>query len=130
MWLLSGTALWYSTLWGDAPLPVRWVLVRDSTKKYKTWAYFSTDQLQNPAEIVSDFAKRWNSVLDRLTFAARIDLVRYKLCNVEFSRCSNWLRITPTRAVFYRPLPQMFSTNSGCRATDFIFERNEPAWKS
>jgi len=29
MWLLSGTGVWYSTLWGDAPLPVRWVLVRD-----------------------------------------------------------------------------------------------------
>ena len=60
MWLLSGTGVWYSTLWGDAPLPVRWVLVRDPGEKYETKAYFSTDQSQSPAEIVSDFVKRWN----------------------------------------------------------------------
>lgn len=60
MLLLSGTALWYSTLWGDAPLPLRWVLVRDPQERYETKAYFSTDQEQSPAQIVSDFVKRWN----------------------------------------------------------------------
>ncbi|HEX2911738.1 MAG TPA: transposase [Chloroflexia bacterium] len=60
IWLLSGTGLWYSTLWGEAPLPLRWVLVRDPQEKYETRAYFSTDQSQSPAEIVGDFVKRWN----------------------------------------------------------------------
>jgi len=60
MQLLSGTALWYSTLWADAPVPVRWVLVRDPQQRYETRAYFSTDQNQAPGQIVSDFVKRWN----------------------------------------------------------------------
>lgn len=60
MELLSGTALWYSTLWADAPVPVRWVLVRDPQQRYETRAYFSTDQNQAPSQIVSDFVKRWN----------------------------------------------------------------------
>jgi hypothetical protein len=60
MELLSGTALWYSTLWADAPVPVRWVLGRDPEQRYETRAYFSTDQNQASAQIVSDFVKRWN----------------------------------------------------------------------
>ena len=60
MWLLTGTALWYSTLWADAPLPVRWVLVRDPNGKLATKAFFSTDLAQSAASIASDFVKRWN----------------------------------------------------------------------
>lgn len=41
--LLTGTALWYSTLWGDAPLELRWVLVRDPKGKLTPKAYFSTN---------------------------------------------------------------------------------------
>ena len=60
MWLLTGTAVWYSTLWADAPLPLRWVLVRDPLGKLETKAFFSTDLAQSAASIASDFVKRWN----------------------------------------------------------------------
>ena len=60
MYLLTGTAVWYSTLWADAPLPVRWVLVRDPTVKLQTKAFFSTDLCQSAASIAGDFVKRWN----------------------------------------------------------------------
>jgi hypothetical protein len=60
MWLLTGTAVWYSTLWADAPLPVRWVLVRDPKGNLETKAFFSTDLCQRAASIASDFVKRWN----------------------------------------------------------------------
>lgn len=53
----TGTALWYST--GTAPLPIRWVLVRDPEGKLPTRAYFSTD-LEQPAQtIIADMVKRW-----------------------------------------------------------------------
>lgn len=60
MWLLSGTAVWYSTLWAEAPLPVRWVLVRDPKEKLETRAFFSTELAQGAASIANDFVKRWN----------------------------------------------------------------------
>jgi len=60
MWLLSNTALWYSSLWAEAPLPLRWVLVRDPKEKLETRAFFSTDLTQSANSIASDFVKRWN----------------------------------------------------------------------
>jgi hypothetical protein len=60
MWLLSGTALWYSSLWAEAPLPLRWVLVRDPKEKLATRAFFSTDTDQSAVSIANDFVKRWN----------------------------------------------------------------------
>jgi hypothetical protein len=60
MLLLTGTALWYSTLWADAPLPVRWVLVRDPKGRLTTRAFFSTDVEQSAVSIAEDFIKRWN----------------------------------------------------------------------
>ena len=54
---VSGTALWYST--GTDPLPLRWVLVRDPTKRLSTRAFFSTDLAQDPLTIITDFVKRW-----------------------------------------------------------------------
>ena len=60
MWLLTGTALWYSTLWADAPLPVRWVIVRDPKGSVETKAFFSTDVGQSASSIANDFIKRWN----------------------------------------------------------------------
>jgi len=53
----SGTALWYST--GTAPLPIRWVLVRDPAGKLPTRAYFSTDLEQPVPTIITDVVKRW-----------------------------------------------------------------------
>lgn len=54
----SDTALWYST--GTAPLPIRWVLVRDPAGKLPTRAYFSTDLEQPAPTIVTDVVKRWS----------------------------------------------------------------------
>jgi hypothetical protein len=54
----SGTALWYST--GSAPLPIRWVLVRDPAGKLPTRAYFSTDLEQPAPAIIADVVKRWS----------------------------------------------------------------------
>jgi len=54
----SGTALWYST--GTAPLPIRWVLVRDPAGKLPTRAYFSTDLEQPAPTLVADVVKRWS----------------------------------------------------------------------
>lgn len=54
---VSGTALWYST--GAAPLPIRWVLVRDPQGNRPTRAFFSTDPDQAPPAIISGFVKRW-----------------------------------------------------------------------
>lgn len=53
----TGTALWYST--GTAPLPIRWVLVRDPAGKLPTRAYFSTDLEQPAPAIIADVVKRW-----------------------------------------------------------------------
>jgi hypothetical protein len=53
----SGTALWYSS--GTAPLPIRWVLVRDPAGRLPTRAYFSTDLAQSAPTIVADVVKRW-----------------------------------------------------------------------
>jgi hypothetical protein len=53
----TGTALWYST--GTAPLPIRWVLVRDPAGKLPMRAYFSTDLEQPAPAIIADVVKRW-----------------------------------------------------------------------
>jgi hypothetical protein len=52
--------MWYSTLWADAPLPWRWVLLRDPKAKLATKGYCSTEVDQAAASIGSDFVKRWN----------------------------------------------------------------------
>ena len=57
MTVASGTALWYRT--GHTPLPIRWVLVRDSSDTRPVRAFFSTDTTQLPAAIVSAFIARW-----------------------------------------------------------------------
>jgi hypothetical protein len=58
MALVSGTALWYHP--GQAPLPLRWVLLRDPAGKEKPTALFSTDQAATPEQIVGWFVGRWN----------------------------------------------------------------------
>jgi DDE superfamily endonuclease/Archaeal putative transposase ISC1217 len=60
MALLSGTALWYSTLWGERPLPLRWVLVRDPQGRLATKAYFCSDANQTAEQIVTAFVGRWS----------------------------------------------------------------------
>jgi hypothetical protein len=55
--LLSGVHLWYSS--GDKSLPIHWVLVFDPETN-KAEAFFSTDLVLAPEQIVSWFGLRWN----------------------------------------------------------------------
>ena len=55
--IISGTGLWYRT--GTPPTLLRWVLVRDPAGKMEPQAFFCTDTDMDPAEVISNFAKRW-----------------------------------------------------------------------
>ena len=54
----SGTALWYRS--GQAPLPLRWVLVRHADAQYPPRSYFSTCPDDRAEDIVASFIKRWS----------------------------------------------------------------------
>jgi hypothetical protein len=53
----TGTALWYHA--GIAPVPIRWVLVRDPTDEHEPAAFLSTDLDATPAMILGWFVSRW-----------------------------------------------------------------------
>jgi hypothetical protein len=53
----SETAVWYST--GLFAVPVRWVLIRDPQKEFKTQALLCTDLEADPQKIVCWFVMRW-----------------------------------------------------------------------
>jgi hypothetical protein len=53
----TGTALWYKA--GVAPVPIRWVLVRDPTGEHEPAAFLSTDLTATPAMILGWFVSRW-----------------------------------------------------------------------
>ena len=55
--IVSATAVWYST--GLFAVPVRWVLIRDPERGFKTQALLCTDLDTDPQEIVSWFVMRW-----------------------------------------------------------------------
>jgi hypothetical protein len=55
--ITSDTAVWYST--GLFAVPLRWVLVRDPQKEFKTQALLCTDLKADPQKIVSWFVMRW-----------------------------------------------------------------------
>lgn len=54
----SGTALWYRS--GQAPLALRWVLVRPGDAQERPRAYFSTCPSDQADAIVTCFIKRWS----------------------------------------------------------------------
>src|SRR6202140_5191412 len=56
--ICTGTALWYR--YGYDPLPIRWVLTRDPSRKRPAKAIFSTDPTQTAEQLVRDFMKRWS----------------------------------------------------------------------
>ena len=56
--IATGTALWYTP--GYAPLPIRWVLVRDPLAEFEPTAFFATDQAADPLQILAWFIIRWN----------------------------------------------------------------------
>jgi len=53
----SGTALWYRS--GIAPLPIRWVLVRDPDGVLEPQAFLCTNTQAEPADILGWFIMRW-----------------------------------------------------------------------
>jgi hypothetical protein len=55
--IASNTAVWYST--GLCAVPVRWVLVRDRQKVFKTQALLCTDLEADPQKILCWFVMRW-----------------------------------------------------------------------
>jgi DDE superfamily endonuclease len=55
--MTSQTAVWYHT--GHPPLPIRWVLVRDPKRIFKTQALLCTDLSISAEQIVHWFVRRW-----------------------------------------------------------------------
>jgi hypothetical protein len=53
----SAMAVWYST--GLFAVPLRWVLVRDPQKEFRTQALLCTDLKVDPEKILCWFARRW-----------------------------------------------------------------------
>ena len=53
----TGIALWYRA--GIAPVPIRWVLVRDPSGEHEPAAFLSTDLDAQPATILGWFVSRW-----------------------------------------------------------------------
>ena len=54
---VSGTAVWYHT--GRPPVPLRWVLIRDSQEQFAPQALLCTALTIVPAQIVAWFGLRW-----------------------------------------------------------------------
>jgi len=55
--IASGTALWYRA--GIAPVPIRWLLVRDPKGELEPQAFFATDLDARPGDILAWFVSRW-----------------------------------------------------------------------
>ena len=55
--VLTGTAVWHHT--GLAPVPVRYVLIRDVTNKCAPQALLSTDMMLAATAILALFMRRW-----------------------------------------------------------------------
>ena len=55
--IATGTSVWYRC--GHAPLPLRWVLVRDPKGQLQPRAYFSTVLDDTPESILTTFIQRW-----------------------------------------------------------------------
>jgi len=55
--LATGTALWYTPR--QAPLPLRWVLVRDPLGRLSPAAFFATNQTASPEQILAWVIARW-----------------------------------------------------------------------
>jgi len=55
--VVSDTAVWYHS--GKPVVPLRWVLIRDPKKRFRTQALLCTDLSVSPEEILSWFVLRW-----------------------------------------------------------------------
>lgn len=56
--MATGTALWYTP--SRAPLPIRWVIVRDPLGEEGPAAFMATDQAVSGIQIVQWYIMRWN----------------------------------------------------------------------
>ena len=56
--LRTGEALWHRD--GEAPLPIRWALLRDPSGKRSPFALFCTDQSVVMLQLISWYVLRWN----------------------------------------------------------------------
>jgi hypothetical protein len=54
----TGTALWYHA--GIAPVPIRWIIVRDPKGSLDPQAFLCTDLDASPRDIIAWFVSRWN----------------------------------------------------------------------
>jgi hypothetical protein len=54
----TGTALWHTD--GCAPLPIRWILVRDPQGRLSPYALFCTDPAVEARTILAAYLHRWN----------------------------------------------------------------------
>ena len=55
--ICSDTAVWYHS--GKPPLSIRWVLIRDPKKKFKSQALLCTNLETSPEQIIQWFVRRW-----------------------------------------------------------------------
>lgn len=55
--ITSKTAVWFHS--GKPPLPIRWVIVRDPTKIFRTQALLCTDIKVSAEQIIEWFVRRW-----------------------------------------------------------------------
>ncbi len=55
--MATGTTLWYHA--GVAPVPIRWVLIRDPEGTFASQAVLCTDQNADPVQILAWFVMRW-----------------------------------------------------------------------
>jgi hypothetical protein len=55
--ITSGTALWYHA--GIAPVPIRWIIVRDPKGELEPQAFLATDLDAKPSDILAWFVSRW-----------------------------------------------------------------------
>jgi DDE superfamily endonuclease len=55
--IVSDTGVWYHP--GKPVVPLRWVLIRDPKKRFRTQALLCTDRSVSPEEILSWFVLRW-----------------------------------------------------------------------
>ncbi len=56
--IATGAALWHRS--GEAPLPLRWVLVRDPQQRWRPLALFCTDPTASAAQVLRLYLLRWN----------------------------------------------------------------------
>ena len=56
--ITTDTAVWYHG--GKTPVPIRWVLIRDPQKRFKTQALLSTNLDHHAEQIVHWFVRRWS----------------------------------------------------------------------